>query len=148
MKTVPKVQEPLLQKFHYDQAQWMLLSTMQKRVNGSHKHNTLKKKLLSTFIAGLSGNPGQHIRFKMPATVDQALHIAITVFEAEAQEKRFLTFFSNSKTHRKGRGNFGQPWNSFGSSEYDQDDRTSADAPHAGRKHRQQYDHPTDTTQL
>jgi hypothetical protein len=29
----------------------------------------------------------------MPATVDLALQIAITVFEAEAQEKRNLTFF-------------------------------------------------------
>lgn len=86
MKTVPKVQDPLLQKCHYDQAQGMFLST---------------------FIVGLSGNPGQQVRFKMPATVDQALHIAITVFEAEAQEKRSFAFFADIKTHRKGRGNFG-----------------------------------------
>jgi len=38
MKTVLKVEDPLLQKFHYDQAQRMLLST---------------------FIAGLFGNPGR-----------------------------------------------------------------------------------------
>jgi hypothetical protein len=49
--------------------------------------------LLSTFIAGLSGNPGQQVRYQMPATVDQALQIAITVFEAEAQEKRNLALF-------------------------------------------------------
>jgi len=72
MKTVPKVEDPLLQKFHYDQAQQMLLST---------------------FIAGLSGNPGHQVRFQMPSTVDLALQIAITVFEAEAQEKRNLAFF-------------------------------------------------------
>jgi hypothetical protein len=48
---------------------------------------------LSTFIAKLSGNPGQHSRFQMPATVGQALQIAVTVFEAEAQEKINLTFF-------------------------------------------------------
>jgi len=72
MKTVPKVEDPLLQKFHYDQAQRMLLST---------------------FIAGVSGNPGQQLRFQMPATVDKALQIAVTVFEAEAQEKRNLAFF-------------------------------------------------------
>jgi hypothetical protein len=70
---------------------------------------------LSTFIAGLSGNPGQHVRIKLPATVNQALHIAITVFEAGVQEKRFLAFFSDSKTHRKDTGNSGQPWNTFGS---------------------------------
>jgi len=46
--------------------------------------------LLSTFIAGLSGNPGRQVRFEMLATVDEALQIAITGFEAEAQEKRNL----------------------------------------------------------
>jgi len=49
--------------------------------------------LLPTFIAGMSGNPGQQVRFQMPATADEALQIAITVFEAEAQEKRNLAFF-------------------------------------------------------
>ena len=72
MNTIPKVEDPLLQKFHHDQAQRMLLST---------------------FIAGLSGNAGQQVRFKMPATVDQALQIATTVLDAEAQEKRNLAFF-------------------------------------------------------
>jgi hypothetical protein len=37
----------------------------------------------------------------MPATVDKALQIAVTVFEAEAQEKGNLTFFSNSETQEK-----------------------------------------------
>jgi hypothetical protein len=55
--------------------------------------------LLSTFIAGLYGNPGQQIRFQMAATVDQALHIPITVFEVETQEKRKLAFFSHSETY-------------------------------------------------
>jgi hypothetical protein len=67
MKTVPKVEDPQHQKFHYDQAERMLLST---------------------FIAGLAGNPGQQVKFQMPPTVDEALQIAITMFEAEAQEKR------------------------------------------------------------
>jgi hypothetical protein len=51
----------------------------------------------------------------MPATVNQALCIAFTVFEAGAQEKIFLAFFSDSKTHRRDRDNSGQPWNTFGS---------------------------------
>jgi hypothetical protein len=105
MKTVPKVEDPVLQKFHYDQAQRMLLST---------------------FIAEVSGNPGQQLRFQMPATVDEALQIAVTEFEAEAQEKRNLAFFFlNSETHRKSRGNFGQPWETFGRSEYGQAARVS-----------------------
>jgi hypothetical protein len=72
MKTVPKVEEPAFQKCHYDQAQRILLST---------------------FIAGSSGNSGQRLRFQMPATVEQTLQIAVTVFQTEAQEKRYLTYF-------------------------------------------------------
>jgi hypothetical protein len=51
--------------------------------------------------AGLSENPGQQVRFQIPATVDQALQIEITVFEAEAQEKRNLAFFRNLKPTEK-----------------------------------------------
>jgi hypothetical protein len=125
MKTVPKVEDPELQIFHYDQAQ---------------------RVLLSAFISGLSGNPGQQVRFQMPPTVDQALQIAITVFEAEAQEKRNVTFFSNSETHKKSRGNFGQPWKTFGRSEYGQAARVSTDTQHAGRKQRQRYSRPSNAS--
>ena len=57
--------------------------------------------LLSTFIAGLSGNPGRQARFQMPATAELALQIAITVFEAEAQEKGNLSFFQILKPPEK-----------------------------------------------
>ena len=115
----------MLQKFHYDQAQRMLLSI---------------------FIARLSGDPGQRVRFQMPVTADQALQIAITVFEAEAQEKRNLAFFSNSETHRKGRGNFGQPWKTFGRSEYGQVACISTDMLHVGQKQHRQNARPTNTS--
>ena len=124
MKTVPKIEDTLLKKFHYDQARRMLLST---------------------FIAGVSENPGQMLRFQMPARVDEALHIAVTVFEAEAQEKGNMAFFSNFETHRKSRGNCGQPWKTFERSEYGQAARVSSDTPHAGRKQRQQNARPTNT---
>jgi len=125
MKTVPKVEDPLLQKFHYDQAERMLLST---------------------FLAGCTGNSGQQLRFQMPETVDKALQIAITVSEAEAQEKRNLAFFSNSETQRKGRGNSGQPWKTLGRSEYGQAARVNTDTPHVGRKQRQQYARSTNAS--
>jgi hypothetical protein len=64
MKRVPKLEDRLLKKCHYDQAQRMLLST---------------------FIAGQSGNTGQQVRFQMPVIVDQALQIAITAVGVEAQ---------------------------------------------------------------
>jgi len=71
-KTVPKVEDPFLQKFHYDQSERMLLST---------------------FIAVLSGNPGRQVRFQMPATAEMSLQIAITVFQAEVHKKMNLNFF-------------------------------------------------------
>jgi len=124
MKTVPNVENTSLQKFHYDQAQRMLLST---------------------FIAWLSGNPGQQVIFQMPASVDQALQIAVTMLEREAQEKKKFGIFFNSETHGKSRGNF-QPWKTFGRSEYGQVARVSTDTPHAGRKQRQQNARPTNTS--
>ena len=124
MKTVPKVHDPLLQ-FHYDEAQRMLLSS---------------------FTAGLGGNAGQKVRFKMPATVDQALQISITIFEAEAQEKRYLAFFSNSETHGMSRCNFSQPWKTFGKPEYGQNTRANQDTSHVSRKQRQQNARTTNTS--
>jgi len=44
--------------------------------------------LLSTFIAELSGHPEQQVRFQISAIVDLSFQIAVTVFEAEAHEKR------------------------------------------------------------
>lgn len=74
MKTVPRVDDPQLQRFHYDQADRMILST---------------------FISGLIGNPGQQVRFRMPKSVEEAVQIAVTVYEAEKQERRNQAFFSN-----------------------------------------------------
>ena len=88
MKTDLKVEEPLLQKFHYDQAQGTLLSI---------------------FIAGLSGNPGQQVIYQMPATVDQVYQIEITVFVVEAQEKRILAFFRILKPTEKEEANLVSP---------------------------------------
>jgi len=101
---------------------------------------------LPIFIAGLSGNSRRQVRFQMPALVGEPIQIAITMFEAEAQEKRKLAFFSKSEAHRKGRGTFGQPWKTFGISEHGQAARISTDALHVGRKQRQQNERPTNTS--
>jgi len=125
MKAIPKFEDPLLQKFHYDQAQWMLLST---------------------FITGLSGKPGRQVRFQMPATVDLTLQIAIAVFLGRSTGEKIFSIFFNSETPRKDRGNFGQPWKTFGRSECGQATRVSTDAVHVGRKQRQQDVRPTNTS--
>jgi hypothetical protein len=77
-KTVMKVDDPALQQCHYEEAQRMLLAA---------------------FISGLIGNPGQEVRFRMPQTLEDALQIAVTVHEAEAQERRNETFYSGSGIH-------------------------------------------------
>jgi hypothetical protein len=80
MKTDPKVEDRLLQKFHYDQAQQVLLST---------------------FIAGLSGNPEQQVRFQLPVTTRSSTSDCnYSVSGRSTGEKKF-DIFSNSETHKK-----------------------------------------------
>jgi hypothetical protein len=71
LNTVPKVQDPQLQKFYYDQAERMLLST---------------------YIAGLIGNPGQRVHLCMPKNFEEAVQIALTVYEAEKEERQNQAF--------------------------------------------------------
>jgi hypothetical protein len=60
-KTLPQVEDPVLQNLHYEQAERMLLAS---------------------FTSGLLGTPGREVRFSMPQTMDEALKIAITVNQA------------------------------------------------------------------
>jgi hypothetical protein len=76
LKTFPSVGDPELQKYHFQQAEIMLLST---------------------FIAGLIEKAGQCVRFKLTQTLDKTLQIAHAIFEAEAQEKINETFYANSE---------------------------------------------------
>jgi hypothetical protein len=93
MKTVPKVEDEQQQKFHYDQAERMLLST---------------------FVGGIAGNPGQQVRFQMPSTVCAAL--------------RSL----------KARARDGQPWTTSARPERGPAARVCADTrAAAGRPHQQ-----------
>jgi len=70
----------------------------------------------------------------MPAKVDRAFQIAITMLEAETHDKINLSFFSDSESQRMGRGIFGQSSKTFWRSEYGQATRVSTDTPHVGRK--------------
>jgi hypothetical protein len=81
-----KVDDPALQQCHYEQAQ------------------------LASFISGLIGNPGQQIRFRMPQTLEEALQIAVTVHEAEAQERRNEIFYSGSGIQCEKCNKYGHTW--------------------------------------
>jgi hypothetical protein len=75
-RTVPQVKNAALQKLHYEKAERMLLAS---------------------FAAGLSGTASRQVRYAMPKTVDEALKIAITVDQAEQQERRNAAFYLRSQ---------------------------------------------------
>ena len=91
-KTMPHVDDPALQKLHYEHAERMLLAS---------------------FTSGLVGTPGRHVRFSLPKNLQDALRIAVTVQQAELQERRNETYVdevqergkadrSSSETRRSG----------------------------------------------
>jgi hypothetical protein len=77
-KIVCKVDGPVAQRIHYENADRMLMAR---------------------FVALLTGVPGRQVRYSNPLTLNQALKIALSVQEAERQEKfseSFYTSFKNS----------------------------------------------------
>jgi len=62
-----------------------------------HKENA-DRMLLASFVAGLAGEAGRQTRFSNPQSPDQALKIALTVQEAEKQEKFSESFMPVSTT--------------------------------------------------
>lgn len=71
-RTVLKVNDPVHQKFHYEQAERLPLNS---------------------FIAGLFGTPGTQVRYARPSSLEEALQIAISVDQAERQERRNNSFY-------------------------------------------------------
>jgi hypothetical protein len=77
-KIVCKVDDPVAQHIHHENAERMLLAT---------------------FVNELSGTPGRQVRYANPQIVDQALKIALSVQEAERHEifsERFNKNFDKS----------------------------------------------------
>jgi hypothetical protein len=88
-KTVPKVEHPVKQKWHYEQAERMLLAS---------------------FSSCLSGEVGKFTRFNLPANMSEALKIATTVNQAETEDRRNGSFYVNKPRTRRqsGRASHGQ----------------------------------------
>jgi hypothetical protein len=72
-RTVPQVEDPVIQRIYYEQAERMLLAS---------------------FTTGLRGNPVFQVRYSTPKTVQEALQIAITVEQVELQERQNEAFLS------------------------------------------------------
>ena len=56
--------------------------------------------LLASFTAGLVGTPGRQVRFSLPKNMQEALRIAVTVHQAELQERRNETFYVDEVQQR------------------------------------------------
>ena len=59
-----------------------------------HNENA-DRMLLASFVAGLAGQAGRQTRYSNPQSLDQALKIALTVQEAEKQEKFSESFYAS-----------------------------------------------------
>ena len=72
-KLVCKVDDPQAQRIHQENAERMLLAA---------------------FVNGLTGTPGKQCRFSSPQNVQQALSIALTVEQAEKQDRFYDSFYT------------------------------------------------------
>jgi hypothetical protein len=72
-KVMCKVSDPVAQRIHRENAERMLLAS---------------------FVAGLSGTPGKQVRYASPSDMQHALAIALSVQEAEKQERFNETFYA------------------------------------------------------
>jgi len=53
--------------------------------------------LLSAYTKGLIGTAGRQVRFSSPETSEESLRIAVTVSQAEQQEKRYGAFYAKAE---------------------------------------------------
>jgi hypothetical protein len=92
-KTEPNVEDPVQQKWHYKQAERMLLAS---------------------FTSGLGGEVGKFTRFNLPTNMSEALKIATTVNQAQIQNRRNESFYVDEQRTRRqsGRASHGQRRNS------------------------------------
>jgi len=65
-----------------------------------HPEN-VERMLLASYVAGLIGVPGKQVRYASPVSVEEAIRIAISVQEAERQEKFNNSFYArhDSRTY-------------------------------------------------
>jgi len=62
-----------------------------------HRENA-ERMLLVSFISGLAGKVGKHVRYQSPRNLERALQIALSVQEAEKQERFNDCFLLRLKT--------------------------------------------------
>ena len=58
-------------------------------------YENAERMLLASFVTGLIGTPGRQVRYASPQHLDQALKIALSIQEAERQEKFSESFYAS-----------------------------------------------------
>jgi hypothetical protein len=58
--------------------------------------------LLASFVSGLMGMPGKQVRYATPATLSDAVKFALTVEQAESQEKKNCVETEDNKVVSQG----------------------------------------------
>jgi hypothetical protein len=79
-KTVPKVEDTVQQKWHYEQAEILLLAS---------------------FPSRLLGEVGKFTTFNLPANMSEVLKFATTVNQAQIQERRNESFYVDEPRTRR-----------------------------------------------
>lgn len=74
-------------------AQKIMVKTDDPVAQRIHREN-MDRMTLASFVAGLSGVPGRQVRYSAPQSMEQALSLAISVQEADKQEKFNESFFA------------------------------------------------------
>lgn len=91
-----------------------------------HRKNA-NRMCLASFVAGLSGDVGRQFRYAHPRNLPEALNLALAIDEAENQERRSETFytqldeFAGQSTRKQGKKSRGR-----NGSERSADSRTSS----------------------
>jgi len=60
----------------------------------------MKRMILASYVAGLTGVPGRQVRYASLVSVEKAIRIAVTVQEAERQEKFRNSFYARHNRTR------------------------------------------------
>jgi hypothetical protein len=53
--------------------------------------------LIASFCSGLIDTPGRQVRYARPASLSEALQLAVSVEQAEFQERRIESFYVKSE---------------------------------------------------
>jgi hypothetical protein len=86
-KTVLNVEDPVQQKWHYEQSERMPLAS---------------------FISGLGGEAGKFTRFNLPTNMSDALKIATTVNQAQTEDRCNESFYVDQQCTRRQSGRASQ----------------------------------------